>query len=232
MAGRAARSNTTGQSRSDYVYGQIRAGLRRGDIKPGQRLLEADLAQQLNVSRTPIRDAIRRLISEGLVTIAPSRGVMVIELSKQQVREIYALREVLEGAAARLAAQFATKEELAILRQALESSANIVEPARYADFNTVFHQAIHDAAHNQYLALALNQLANSLALLPGTTFQAPGRLPVAKQEHMAMLEAIESRDQDLAELLARKHIRQAHMTRANMMFASSWQDSRTAAADN
>jgi DNA-binding GntR family transcriptional regulator len=232
MAGRAADSNTPTQSRSDYVYDQIRKGLSRGEIKPGQRLLEAELAQQLNVSRTPIRDAIRRLISEGLVIIAPSRGVMVIELSKQQVREIYALREVLEGAAARLAAQFATPEELAVLRQALASSAHIDKPAHYAEFNTVFHQAIHDAAHNRYLASALAQLANSLALLPGTTFEAPGRLAGAKQEHTAMLDAIESRDQDLAELLARKHIRQAQMTRVNMMFNSSWLDNRATVTDD
>lgn len=213
---------SAGQSRADFVYDAMRAGIRRGEIQPGDRLVETELADRLKVSRTPIREAIRRLTSEGLVVVAPSRGVMVVKLTKQQVHEIYALREMLEGAAARLAAQHATTEEIMVLRSALKSSAGIDNPQRYAEFNTVFHQAIHDAAHNRYLASALAQLSNSLALLPRTTFEADGRLEGAKREHLAIVEAIEQNDADLAELLARKHIRAAQLARVEMMFSSSW----------
>ena len=214
----------SGKSRAEFVYDAIRDAISHGEIKPGERLLETDLAARLKVSRTPIREALRRLISEGLITVAPSRGVMVIELTKQQVHEIYALREMLEGAAARLAAQFASPGEIAVLRRALESSADIEDPRAYAEFNREFHKAIHDAAHNRYLASALAQLSNSLALLPGTTFESEGRLAAGKVEHFSLLEAIEARDADLAEVLARKHIRNAQMTRVHMMFKSSWQD--------
>jgi DNA-binding GntR family transcriptional regulator len=211
----------SGQSLADVVRAEIRARIRQGRLRPGERLLETELAADLAVSRTPVREAIGRLTSEGLLVPAPPRGVMVPELSKTQVQEIYALREMLEGAAARLAAQFAGAEEIAVLRQALESSAATQDPQEYADFNRAFHDAIHEAAHNRYLASALAQLADSLALLPGTTFEAEGRLAGAKREHLGILEAIEGRDADLAELLARKHIRQAQMTRVQMMFASS-----------
>src|SRR5438477_8377360 len=80
-------------SRADYVYQWLRKSMRSGEFRPGDRLRETDLAEQLKVSRTPIREAIHRLVSEGLVEEAPSRGVMFVQLDKQQVRELYAVRE-------------------------------------------------------------------------------------------------------------------------------------------
>jgi DNA-binding GntR family transcriptional regulator len=97
------RSKQDNLLRADYVYQWLREQMRLGGFAPGDRLREVELAAQLGVSRTPIREAIRRLASDGLVEGAPSRGVMFIELDKQQVRDIYALRAVLEGAAARKA---------------------------------------------------------------------------------------------------------------------------------
>lgn len=226
MVNDTARQRANGQSLADFVYARIRRDLLNGVLKPGERLLETELAEELNVSRTPIREAIHKLISEGIVVIAPSRGVMVLELNKRQVHEIYALREVLEGAAARLAARFASPEEVAVLRNALESSAHFTDPQQYAELNRAFHQTICEAAHNEYLAKALDQLASSLALLPGTTFQVEGRLDGAKKEHAAMLEAIEAGDEDLAESLARDHIRRAQLARVGMMFETSWRDDR------
>jgi len=206
-------------SRAEYVYQQLRQGIRSGEFRPGDRLREAELANRLNVSRTPIREAIRRLASDGLVEVAPSRGVMFIQLDKQQVRELYALRESLEGTAAGLAAQHASADEIAVMQELLDDPAGVSSnPAAVAQTNRMFHQSIHDAAHNRYLAQALVQLADSLALLPGTTYEAPGRTQAAHAEHLGILQAIEARDAEKAELLARQHIQAAGRVRMRMMF--------------
>ncbi len=207
-------------SRAEHAYRRLLDGIRAGEFRPGQRLREIDLATRLKVSRTPVREAIRRLASEGLVELAPGRGVMIIELNRQQVRELYFLRGTLEGAAARLAAQHASDSEIASFRHVLAEIERVEDqPAILARLNRDFHRQIHDAAHNRYLARALSQLSDSLALLPGTTFEAPGRPQLARAEHAAMVEAIERRDPDRAEAVTRDHIERAGMTRVSMMFA-------------
>jgi DNA-binding GntR family transcriptional regulator len=221
--GKKGRKPTTSAnrnlSRADFVYQRLRNGIRSGDFRPGDRMREAVLAAKLKVSRTPIREAIRRLASEGFLEVAASRGVMIVELNKQQVREVYALREALEGTAARFAAQHASPSEIAEMRELLEHSAGKdTTPEASAKFNRLFHSALHDAAHNRYLAQALQQLYDSLALLPGTTFAAPGRAQTAHAEHLALLTAIEKRDADKADQLARDHIRAAGQIRMRMMF--------------
>ena len=206
-------------SRADFVYQRLRLGIGSGEFRPGDRLREAELATQLNVSRTPIREAIRRLASDGLVEVAPSRGVMFIQLDKQQVRELYALRESLEGTAARLAAQHASPTEIVVMKEILDVIEKASKsPAEVAKANRLFHHSIHDAAHNRYLAQALLQLDDSLALLPGTTFQSPGRSEAANREHQEILAAIAARDPELAERAARKHIQASGQVRIRMMF--------------
>ena len=209
-------------SRADYVYCRLLEEIRSGKFQPGDRLREVDLATRLNVSRTPVREAIRRLASEGLIELAPGRGVKIIELTRQQVRELYFLRATLEGAAARLAAAHASESEIALLRKAM-TACDLAEadPMTVARLNKEFHRQIHEAAHNRYLARSLSQLADSLALLPGTTYQRPGRPQLAQQEHAAILDAIEDRDQDRAEQAARDHIERAGTARMRMMFADS-----------
>jgi DNA-binding GntR family transcriptional regulator len=209
-------------SRAEFAYKRLREGILSGEFRPGQRLREAELAARLNVSRTPIREAIRRLASDGLIEVAPSRGMMIIELDKQQVRELYSLRETLEGAAARLAAQHASASEIVQMRELLdggqEANGSAKEAAR---INHLFHRAIHDAAHNRYLVEALMKFSESLALLPGTTFEMPGRPETARKEHLAIVRAIEGREPEKAEELARYHIRMSGLTRIRMMFESA-----------
>jgi DNA-binding GntR family transcriptional regulator len=206
-------------SRAEFVYKRLREGIRAGAFRPGQRLREAELAEALKVSRTPVREAIRRLVSDGLVEIAPSRGMMIIALDKERVRELYDLRESLEGTAARLAARSARPEEIDEMQSLLDRSGlALADPAETARLNGLFHRVIHDAARNRYLALALVQMSDSLALLPGTTFEAAGRTEAAQQEHRAILAAIAARDPDQAERLARHHIENARLIRMRMMF--------------
>jgi DNA-binding GntR family transcriptional regulator len=207
-------------SRSEFAYQHLIAAIRSGELRPGQRMRETELASLLNVSRTPVREAIRRLNSEGLVVLAGSRGMTVAELDKQQVRELYALRATLEGSAARLAAQHASPDELAAMREFLLMSPN-ASAEENARINRLFHQAIHEASHNRYLERSLAQMSDWLALLPGTTYQVAGRPAAAHVEHSAILAAIEGRAPEEAERLARHHIEMASATRLRMMFASA-----------
>ena len=190
-------------SRAEFVYKKLWQGIQDGEFHSGQRL----------------REALRRLTSEGLIEFAPSRGMMIVELDKQQVRELYALRETLEGAAARFAAQHASPSEIAALVELLERQDRSTLPSEEAArLNRRFHNAIHEAAHNRYLVLSLRQLYASLALLPGTTFTAPGRIASAREEHGAILTAIQDRDAVRAEAAARHHIENAGRIRMQMMF--------------
>ncbi len=218
------RPKIEGISRALYAYELLLSGIRTGELRAGQRLREVDLAERLDVSRTPIREAIRRLASDGLVTVAPSGGVQVFELDRQQVSEIYALRATLEGAGARLAARHVSTNEVRAMKELLDRfdpKSSEMTPLEVAKINSLFHKAIHDAAQNRYLAKALMQLSDFLALLPGTTFQSKTRRVEAWREHRAILRAIELGNPDKAEKLAREHIENAEVARLGMMFASS-----------
>lgn len=206
-------------SRAEYAYTMLLDSIRRGDFRPTQRLREAEIAAKLNISRTPVREAMRRLSADGLIEIAPGRGMMITQFDKAQVRQLYFLRKVLEGAAAGLAAHHATKEDIALMRLYLQKSARSdLSPEEMAKLNRTLHQTIHEAARNVYVTKALAQLSDSLALLPGTTFEHPGRIRQAYQEHESIIDAIEAGDDVAAEDLARKHIEQASLTRIAMMF--------------
>lgn len=206
-------------SRAEYAYQRIRQAIRTGEFQPGQRLREADLADHFKVSRTPIREAIRRITADGLLELVPGRGLAVAQFSIQQVRELYVLRAVLEGTAAALAAQHASSSEIGAMEDFLRQSETVLnDPAETARLNARFHLVIHDAARNRYLSQALAQMSDTLALLPGTTFEVPGRAALALAEHRAMLEAIVARSPEQAEAAGRAHFRAAGETRIAMMF--------------
>jgi DNA-binding GntR family transcriptional regulator len=206
-------------SRADYVFRALREDIREGRLKQGERLREEDVARRLGVSRTPVREALRQLAARGLVADAPGRGLLVVELSKRQVIELYAMRRMLEGAAARFAAQHASPGEAEMLRRLAAECRDARTAAKAAQRNRAFHLAIYEAAHNRYLQQALDDLGNALALLPGTTFRHRGRAATAYAEHMRIADAIARRDADAAEAAARAHIAAAERLRWRMMFA-------------
>jgi DNA-binding GntR family transcriptional regulator len=209
-------------SRSEYVLERIRESIQNGDYKPGERLTELELAERLGVSRTPVREALRRLESDGLLVFEPWRGVVVAELDHQQVGELYTMREVLEGTAARLAAKHISEAEMGVLETLLAKEAKqLKKPHELANTNRHFHHAIHASAHNRYLMQTLGTLRDSLALLHGTTFSVAGRARVAHGEHKDIVAAIVQRDGSAAEEAARAHIRGAERTRIKMLFELS-----------
>lgn len=211
-------STASGQQRADYVHAKLREAIQSGRLRPGDRVREIELAAWLNVSRTPIRDALRRLESAGLVSHAPRQGLVVTQLDPQQVLELYALREVLEGAAAALAARYASESEIRSLQKLLAAQRAAGSRAEeLADLNRQFHEVLYHAARNRYLIGALRGLRDSLALLRDTTYSVPGRPPQALAEHTRIVDAIRRQNEGAAEDAATKHIRSAANARLSMV---------------
>jgi DNA-binding GntR family transcriptional regulator len=202
------------RSRAEFVYDSLRDAISDGRIAPGERVREEEVARNLGVSRTPVREALQRLQQRGLLVLGVGRGLIVAHLSQQQVVELYAMREILEGSAARFAATHATPAEIAMLYQLQEQlRAAAGDAPLHVSLNRQFHQAIYEAAHNRYLMQTLDSLLDSFALLRGTTLRLPHRQRNSDEERRRIIAAIERRDPDLAEREAREHIRQAQRTR-------------------
>jgi len=202
------------RSRADFVYESLRDAISDGRIAVGERVREEEIARNLGVSRTPVREALQRLHQRGLLVFGNGRGLVVAELSQHQVLQLYAMREILEGSAARFAAQHANATDVTILyRQQKELAEAKPDALLLVTLNRRFHQAIYEAAHNQYLMQTLNMLHDSLALLHNATFRVPSRRSESDEEHRRIVAAIEKRDPDAAEEAAREHIRQAQRTR-------------------
>jgi DNA-binding GntR family transcriptional regulator len=207
-----------GLSLGEAVFRSLRHALRAGIYRPGDRLREQEVAERLKVSRTPVREALGRLAMQGLVESAGSRGVIVRSLSIAEALELYAMRELLEGAAARLAAQHASRPEIDALNDLeAEFEANAQDAPAMARFNLLLHEAITRAARNRYLDAALQELQDSIALLGATTFSVAGRPASAAGEHREIIAAIAGRELDKAEQSARAHIREALRFRMKLM---------------
>jgi DNA-binding GntR family transcriptional regulator len=206
-----------GRSSASEAYERLLSEIEDGFLQPGTRLREAELAERLAISRTPVREALKRLELQGLVAHEPHHGAVVASLEYGQVTEMYLLREILEGSAARLAAQHATPTEIGILQRMVEQDRALTDqPRELAHSNRRFHQQIRDTARNRYVSAALENLRLSLALLAGTTLGAPGRAAESVQEHAAIVACIAARDCDGAEASARHHIVSAFRTRVEI----------------
>jgi DNA-binding GntR family transcriptional regulator len=201
------------RSRADFVYGSLRDAISDGRIAGGERVREEEVARNLGVSRTPVREALQRLQQRGILILGPGRGLVVAQLSHEQVVELYAMREILEGSAARFAAMQATPAEIATLYQLQEELRTADDDMLHITLNRRFHQAIYEAAHNRYLIQTLESLNDSFALLRSSTFRLPHRTRNSDEERHCIIAAIEKRDPELAEKEAREHIVQAQRTR-------------------
>src|SRR5882724_10221586 len=140
------------RSRADFVYDSLRDAISDGRIAAGERVREEEIARNLGVSRTPVREALQRLQQRGLLVLGAGRGLVVAQLSQYQVLQLYAMREILEGSAARFAAEHATAPEIAVLwRLQKELCKPDHDATALVTLNRRLHQAIYEAAHNQYL---------------------------------------------------------------------------------
>ncbi|WP_205908203.1 GntR family transcriptional regulator [Rhizobium wuzhouense] len=189
------------------VYHKVRDAIRKGTLSIGERVTEADLATRFGVSRTPVRDAIVRLEADGLLTNEPRRGLIITDLSHQQIVELYFMREVLEGAAARQAAQSASDIELRTIAEIAESeSDHLGDFDELGEINVKFHRMTMLAAHNRYLLRSLSQLSVTMSLLPSLLSRGT-RAADACKEHQEIVTALLARNSEAAEDAARRHVR-------------------------
>ena len=221
-----------GRSSGAGAYDLLLEAIGEGRLPAGTRLREAELAARFQVSRTPVREALKRLEAQGLVAHAPHHGAVVAALDYGQTVELYHMREVLEGTAAGLAATHATATEVEVLREMVQRDRALVEgalvegalvegapvdgPRALADTNRLFHRQLRASARNRFLDATLENMRLSLALLRGTTLGAPERGAQAVAEHAAVVEAIAARDPEAAEAAARRHIRAAFKARIRL----------------
>ena len=195
------------------AYTMVLDAIDMGEYKPGDRLVESDLAEKLGMSRTPIREALQRLETQSLLA-RDGRSLIVASLDHSQMAELYVVRAELEGLAARLAARHATEEEIRVLRDMVEEDAALKDnPTALARANRRFHKQIHLASHNRYLVQQLDLVHRSMALMATTSLAAEGRGDRALEEHDAIVRAIEARDEDAACDALKAHISVAFVTR-------------------
>ena len=196
------------------AYTLILEAIEGGMFKPGDRLVESELAERFGVSRTPVREALQRLETQGMLT-RDGRSLIVAALDHNQLSELYAVRTELEGLAARLAARHATEEELRVLRSMVTEDMALLggDPRVLSRANKRFHKQIHLASHNRFLVQQLDLVHRSMALMATTSFAAEGRDATALAEHARIVAAIEARDGDAAHAALKEHISKAYETR-------------------
>nr|WP_285890312.1 GntR family transcriptional regulator [Halalkalibacter oceani] len=191
----------------EIVYESLKTAIINGEYAPGEKLIEARIAERYNASRTPIREAIRKLEREGLVEFTSGQGCVVTELTKEEIISIYECRSVLEGLAARKAAKMITTEQLELLEENLILCQQFLEqnkPAKVISKNTEFHDTIIVASHNEPLISMMDQLRSQI--LRYRIFHSNvGFRPNFLDEHTAIFEAVKSRNEDLAEAVTREH---------------------------
>ena len=184
-----------------------------GTYRPGDRLVESELAERFGVSRTPIREALQRLETQSLLS-RDGRSLIVASLDHNQLAELYVVRSELEGLAARLAARHATEEEVRLLKDMVDEDRALVEdPTALARTNRRFHRQVHLASHNRYLVQQLDLVYRSMALMASTSLSAKGRSETAVKEHSAIVEAIAKGDGDAAYNQLKAHISRAFEAR-------------------
>lgn len=205
-------------SLADRAYEGLLSAIAEGRLKPGQAIRETALAEELGISRTPIREALQRLARDGLVRLDARNGASVGELSLEAIRELYDLREILEGSTARFAALNARPAERQRLEAILAREADhLGDPAALAKLNKLFHGTLCDAASNRYLSSAVATFSTTLLLLGPTTLAASHRAGESHREHCEVVEAIAAGKAERAEEIMRAHIRRAREIRLSMV---------------
>ena len=208
--------NVGSKSSHKDAYNLILEAIDTGLFKPGDRLVESDLAERFGVSRTPIREALQRLETQSLLA-RDGRSLIVSTLDHNQMTELYAVRTELEGLAARLAARHATIEEVRVLGDLVVSDRDLLgDPSALSWANRRFHKQIHLASHNRYLVQQLDLVHRSMALMVTTSLAVEGRSETALDEHQAIVEAISQRDEERAFRALRDHISGAFVTRLRL----------------
>ncbi len=195
----------------DHVYDALKNMIILREIQPGKKIPEEELCRKLGVSRTPVRETLCRLENEGIVKIVPRRGAFVVEQSKQTVKEILQIREVLEGLVTRLATENMDDRTVEKIMRSLEKARKISgddsQLAHYTRSDIEFHELLLQVCNNQMLQNMMKMVNSHLQIIRLRTVVLPGRARKTVDEHHQIMEAVSRRNADQAEELMRRHIR-------------------------
>lgn len=196
----------------EVVSEALREAIVAGILQPGERLMEIQLAEELGVSRTPVREAIRKLELEGFVVMVPRRGTYVADLSIKDINEVYEIRTSLDVLAAGLAAERITEEELEQMERLLVEIGEYMDKEdidRIVEVDTKFHDILYRASRNDRLVGIIFNLREQFTRFRTVSIAYPGRQKNTLEEHRKLLEAIAQRNVDMAQQLAREHMENA-----------------------
>ena len=196
----------------EVVCETLREAIREGILQPGERLMEIQIAEELGVSRTPVREAIRKLELEGYVVMLPRRGTYVANLSIKDINEVFEIRSSIDALAAGLAAERITEDELEKMEHMLVATVDAFEHGdmeRVVEFDSQFHDVLYCASRNDRLVGIISNLREQLTRFRSISMAQPGRMKETMDEHRRMVEAIAQRDVELAQSIAREHMENA-----------------------
>jgi len=199
----------------EVISETLREAIVSGTLKPGERLMEIQLAEELGVSRTPVREAIRKLELEGFVVMIPRRGTYVADLSIKDVNEVFEIRTALDILAAGLAVERITEEELEQLERVLVEIGEYIEQndiEKIVAADSRYHDILYRASRNDRLVGIINNLREQFTRFRSISMAYPGRIKNTVEEHRQLVEAIAQRDIALAQRLAREHMENAEQT--------------------
>ena len=210
-------SSTQGQKdgRDKYslrgrVFQSIREDILSGRYEQNTELKEAAIGAELGVSRTPVREALRQLELEGLVTIIPNRGAYVNMIIAKDVQDIYVIRSMLEGLCARWATQSITEEQLDSMEETLCLSEYHTSKKNYEklyELDSLFHEQLYEAGGSRILNHILSDFHDYVKMVRKATISTSSRSVTSTEEHRAIFEAIKEKDPDKAEALAKEHVK-------------------------
>lgn len=202
----------TGYSLRSKIYNQLKNAILNGVYKPGESLIEMKVAKEMGVSRTPVREAIRQLELEGLVSSIPNKGVIVEGVTEQDVEDIYTIRKMIEGLAARWAAEKITDEQLKEMKDVIELMEFYTEKGeldKLSELDTQFHDIIFRACNSRPLESVLTNFHHFIQRARFVSIKADGRASVSLEEHANIYNALASHDPDAAEKAMVRHVDQA-----------------------
>ncbi len=193
----------------DVVFNTLRQGILKGELEPGERLMEVALAERLGVSRTPIREAIRKLELEGLVIMIPRKGAEVASISEKSMRDVLEVRRALEEVAVELACKRITPEQMEDLKRAYRVFASSIDSKdliSIAQKDEAFHEAIYHATQNQKLEQMINNLREQMYRYRLEYIKDKDKRHILVEEHKQIMDALESHDVEAAKQAIRTHI--------------------------
>ena len=208
----------------ELVCETIRQAIVDGVFSPGERLMEIQLADEMGVSRTPVREAIRKLELEGFVVMIPRRGTYVADISIKDINEVYEIRTSLEVLAAGLAAERISDEELETMQRLLVEIGQHIEDGnieKIVEIDTAFHDVLYKASRNKRLAGIINNLREQITVIRRRSMMYPGRLQNTMEEHRILVDSIAAHDVDRAQNAAGLHMENAEHTLLKDMLESA-----------